>query len=122
MRATLDIMLDGPRTLQFGVAELVQLERTLGGLGMVEIEARLARVSFDALTQALAIGLAGQDPTMSAAKAQTLVEQYLDRGGELRDLINAVSRVLTEATGSLRKRDEVPAGKAEAPAPARTPA
>jgi hypothetical protein len=91
------IELDKPRRLRFDIQACVDMESALG-MSLGEIVHRLRTVSITTTRGALWAGLKHEDPTMSLADAQQILQTYCDGGGELVTVSKAIDEALSNST------------------------
>ena len=101
----IEIEMDRKRRLKFRVTEARELSRRLGGVSTVALVAKLAELDLEAITVGLQLGLRHEDKKLTVETTDDLVQGFLDRGGRLVDLSNAVSEAL-EACGVFRFRSK----------------
>lgn len=110
------IELDKPRNLKFGLGALRDLERATGK-PLAQILMDLSSVGIDALSTALLHGLKHEDPTLNPSLVMRLLERHVESGESLQPLYRGVSQALEE-TGVFRTSEDVAEGKQKAAATA----
>lgn len=83
-----------PRTLRFNVQSAQALEQA-GGANPAFLAAAGKQVS--ALVLMVQYALLHDDPAMNERKAQRLVQRYLDNGGKVKPLMDALAAALNES-------------------------
>ena len=102
---TVDVQLDRTRQLLFRIQDLRDLCRRLGGLTMIQLLERLAAMDLDTIMVALQMGLRHEDKRLTPDRVGELVQQHIDRGGTMADILNALNEAI-EASGVIRRRTE----------------
>lgn len=108
--APVEVVLDRPRKIKFSMGVIRAAEAALGGFG--------GPLLLNALCTMLLFGLRGDDPKLTAAKLDTLVDAYLAGGGSLEELSEKVKEALRRSGVSWGKpkgeEDEEASGEARA--------
>jgi len=94
--SSLSIKFDRDRKLQFRWSDMRTICARLNNLSMVEFLTRLGATSPDVLHTALFIGLSHDDPKLTGQRLDDLIQGYIDDGGQLTALVNAVLEAMTE--------------------------
>lgn len=89
-----EIELDRPRRMRFSFRDLRDLENRLGGIPFQEVLNRLQAMHLNTLVQTIHIGLRGEDPRMTVARVEEIIEEYLGKGRPLADLLSAVAEAM----------------------------
>ena len=111
------IELDKPRQLKYGLGALRDLERAMNGKPLAQILMDLSSVGIDALCIALLHGLKHEDQSLNANLVLKLLDKHVESGESLQPLYRAVSQALEE-TGVFRTSEDVAEGKQKAAATA----
>lgn len=109
-----NIELDRPRNLHYGLAAVRDLENALGGKPLAGILQDLSQIGINALIAALYHGLKHEDPTLNSNRLLKILEKHVEDGQSLQPIYSGVSQAL-EQTGVFRTSEDVE-GKAKAPA------
>lgn len=91
------IELDKPRRLRFDIQACVDMEAMLG-MSLGEIVHRLRTVSITTTRGALWAGLKHEDPSLSLADAQQILQDYCEGGGKLLTVSKALDDALSNST------------------------
>lgn len=110
------IELDKPRRLHFGLKEFEDLEKAMDGKALGEIVNQISTLSITAIVRCLCFGLRHDDQAMTTNLARKLVDEYLKQGHQLITLATAIVDAIQE-TGVFRTEDDEP-GKLKTEAPA----
>ena len=94
--STVMLILDKPRTLTYRWTDMRTITQRLGGCTMIEFLQRLGNTQPDVLHTALLVGLSNDDAKLTGKRLDDLIQSYIDRGGKLGDLVNAVLEALQE--------------------------
>lgn len=89
-----EIKLDRPRKLRFGIRELREIQARFDGEPLLETLGKLQKASLYHVLNMLLIGLRHEDRTLTPERMEQLVQDYLDRSGRLQDLMNAIGEAL----------------------------
>jgi len=111
------VELDRPRELRLNWGALEELQSRLGNVPGLEIAARLMRFDYSVIVTALWLSLRHEDKKLSRDQVQTLIDQYVDRGGNLFTVLRHISGELQRASGLVAETGEEAKGKAEAAGP-----
>ncbi len=107
---------DRPRNLRFDIQACEDLETRLSA-SLGEIIMRLNQLSITTTVAALWAGCKHEDPTLTIALTRKRLQTYLDQGGRLKDINDALNKALVDSTPLKNKDAEEPEGNA-APEPA----
>jgi hypothetical protein len=95
--SAVSVVFDKPRSLKFDLAAIKDLESAMNGQPLGAIVQQLGQFSVTALTLALWAGLKAEDRTLSPNLVTKMLQAYLDQGGELRVLMDAVSEGIQQS-------------------------
>lgn len=109
------IELDKPRNLHFGLASIRDLERAMGGKPLAGILHDLSAIGIDALVIALYHGLKHEDAALNQSLVLKMLDKHVTSGESLQPVFRAVSQAL-EDTGVFRTSEDVAEGKSQTPA------
>ena len=87
-----DIDLDQPRQLYFGLAALKALDRQMGEVGIAKVLEQLRSLNFATLDRTIWAGLLHAEPTLSLAVVSKRIETLVDAGGSAAPLFEAAYR------------------------------
>lgn len=116
----LTVTLDRPRTLRLTVPALREVKRR-AGRGLGELLIAVGTLDLDAIVWILWAAARGEDPKLTDDAMAQAVQDYLDAGHTVDDLVDLVEE-LAERAGLLKPADPPPApGETETPAGPTTP-
>lgn len=88
---------DKPRRLRFDIQACMDLEAALGQpLGQIVMQ--LQSVSITATCAAIWAGCKHEDPTLNVAGVRKRLQKYLDDGGTLKGVNDALNQALVDST------------------------
>ena len=102
-----EVNLDRHRKLKLGFKELRDLENRMGGIAFGDILAKLSSLSINTILQTLHVGFKGDDPRLTLSKLEDILDDYLNNGGSVGDLLSPITEALdiSGVTGT-RSKDE----------------
>ena len=108
---------DRPRNLRFDIAACEDLETRLSA-SLGEIIIKLNQLSVTTTIAALWAGCKHEDPTLTIALVRKRLQTYLDQGGRLRDINEALNKALVDSTPLKTSKDAEESEGNAAPEPA----
>lgn len=90
------LKLDKPRTLQYRWSDLRTITQRLNNCTMIEFLNKLGQTQPDTLHISLLVGLSNEDDKLTGKRVDELIQKYIDEGGQLTALVNAVLEAMTE--------------------------
>jgi len=94
--STVSLALDKPRALTYLWTDARTICQRLGGISLVDFLTKLGQTTPDVLHTALFIGLSNEDPKLTGKKLDDLIQGFINGGGQLSTLVNAVLEAMTE--------------------------
>lgn len=85
-----EITLDRTRKMRFGLRDLRDLERRLGGIPFQQVLENLRRLHLETLVHTLAVGLRFDDPKLDVDKVEGLLQAYLRGSGQIKTVMDAL--------------------------------
>ena len=115
--AYIDITLDKPRRLKYGIRDFRDLERVMGK-PVGDVLADFAKLGAESLAIICWAGLKHEDRQITPERAADLIDAYLGSGHDVADLRGAINeaRVLSGYFGK-RAKDEAEAERTDRPSP-----
>ena len=114
-----EVVFDRPRKLRYRIADLRGLTSALGGITLLELLNRLAGLDPNALVMTIRFGLLHEDPRLTPAKAEDLLEKHIATHGDATRIIEAIGDAM-QATGLINLRPQAESnGAASGEAPGR---
>ncbi len=102
--SAVQIQFDKPRSLKFDLAAIKDLEAAMNGQPLGTIVGQLSQLGITAITLALWAGLKAEDRALTPNLVLKMLQSYLDSGGKLSTLTNALSDAI-ESSGLFNVED-----------------
>lgn len=112
-----EFLFDRPRRIRFDIQAVIDLEAALNA-PFGEIVRRIDRLSLTSICAAIWAGCKHEDPTLNIAGIVKRIQTYIDRGGTLKEVVDALNSAIVAST-PLETHEPVSEGNA-APEPAVT--
>lgn len=103
MSRSVPIQLDKPRTLILNLETIEDLERALEGKPLGTVVQDLGLMGVTTLSRVLWAALKTEDKSLHPNLVRKILQTYLDEGGEMRPVMDAVSEAINEC--GLFKKD-----------------
>ena len=98
-----EVTFDRPRKLRYRIADLRGLTAALGNITLLDLLNKLAGLDPNALVMAVRFGLLHEDPRLTPAKAEDLLQKHIDAEGSAVKVIEAIGEAM-QATGLINLR------------------
>ena len=105
-----------PRHLRYRIRDLRDLCQAMGNVTMLELLGRLAGLDPNALITCVRYGLLHENRRLTVMQVEDLLQAHMDKHRDLSRVLTAVNEAL-ELSGIIRRREDGPAGEAEADPP-----
>ena len=94
--SNISLKLDRQRTLTYRWSGLRTITQRLNNCTMIEFLNKLGQTQPDTLHAALFVGLTSDDEKLTGQRLDELIQGYIDGGGQLTTLVNAVLEAMQE--------------------------